>query len=183
MTNETVPVQTALGEAGACPKIEWQGKTYTVGHPTQKAKALFEDGIVESEKRGLDSLLARRLITAAKYDERLESLGKKIDRREHAAGGALWMQYAVGSDAESGAGTMLFFWSLIAQHHDGFTLDDCRQMAEESAASVKLALRRVVPAFFQAVGEVLRLPPEAMEALRAAVAAQLDRLLPTGSTP
>lgn len=176
----------ALGDAGACPVVEWEGARYTLGHPTQKAKTLYQNEIVEAERRGLDAQLARKWVTPAKYDEKLDDLGRAVERGDHLPGGPLWAKYAVG--AETPAGVVTFLWSLFAQHHPALTVADVRRMAEGSPGLVRLAVRRVVPGFFEWVGEALNLPPDARAALTRQVADRLaavypDPTPPTGTTP
>lgn len=176
---QPVSDQIALGEAGACPSVEWNGKRYTLGHPTPKAKAFYCDGLVEAERRGIEAQLARKLITPAKYDEKIDVLGRAIDRNEHLEGGAIWQRYAIGKDAATG--NMLYLWSLFAQHHPELTLADVEALSNANLGFIKLALKRVCGSFFTWVGEVLKLPPAAMAEVQTLVSDQLQKAF--GETP
>lgn len=174
-------VGDALGAAGACPAIDFNGKAYRLGHPTQQAKARFEQAVVDAELSNFRTQLARGFVTQAEYDEKIDRLGGQCDRREHAVGGPLWLKYTVGREVM--AGWQLHVWSLFAENHGDITPADVRAMMADDPAALRLLVRRTVPPFFEWVGGALKLPPEKVAALLAQVMAALDPPTPTNSTP
>lgn len=175
MDESQTPPGDALGAAGAAPTVEWNGKTYTLGHPTQRAKDRYCESLVDAEAAALKALADRRLITPAKYDERLESLGARIDRLEHRTGGPLWLEYAAGSKVQTGL--ELFVWSLFREHHDDVTPADVRAMFAGCPALVKLAVRRVLPGFFDDLAAATGVPRSEIDQATAPVMEQLEALL------
>lgn len=179
---DAVPVQVALGSWGVCPSFDWKGKKYTLGHPDQIKKALYENAIADAEKQHLDSQLERKWISQAKYDAKLDELTAAIDGPvfAHMAGGAIWMEYAFGSKAQTG--TMIFLWTLFAQNHPDMTVADAQAMLRDSPTLIRFHLRKVVPSFFEWTAGQLQAPPEAMAKIREKIA-EVVATFPMPETP
>lgn len=172
--DQPVPVQVALGAFGECPSFEWRGKTYTLGHPTQIVKAVYENAIADAEVSLYQTQLERKWITPAKFDEKLDSLTARIDapRCEHHTGGPLWMEYTLGEKCATG--NVLFLLSLFRLHHPDLTTVDVRAMLTEIPALVRFHMRKVVPSFFEWAPGCLSLTPEQMQEVRTLVAKIMD---------
>lgn len=174
-----LPVSDVLGAAGASPEIVWGERAYRLGHPTQKAKAAFCDMIVDAEFRGIQEALKRGFLTEAKADAAVERLGRQVDRRGHQPGGELFAKYGIG--AEGVAGTELFVLSLFRENHPAMTLGEYRDLAEARPDEVKLAVRKVVPLFFEWVLEKGSLTPAQKSDIRAKIPALVDAAFGPGT--
>ena len=172
MADDSTPPGPVLGASGACPAVEWDGKTYTLGHPTQHAKDEYCAALLAAEKGAIDAQFARGWITAAERAARYEALGARADRLEHKTGGPLWLEYAGlrpdGADPAAAerkflAGLQLFVWSLFREHHPDVSVQTVREMFAGCPDLVKLAVRRVVPNFFDWLAEALRVPRAALD--------------------
>lgn len=157
-------VGPALGDAGPCPKITFQGKTWTIGHPTQIAKVELELLVIEVAQANIDAFKRRN---PAKYEEKCKLLDLQIEGGHHKTGGELWAIVNNGPD-----GQPLFLASLLKEKHPEVTLDDARGMFRREQRQVRRALALVVPAFFEILADDLPLTPEDREAKRAEMAAE-----------
>lgn len=179
----TLPLSAALGAAGPCPEIVVGDKVLKLGHPTQAAKARYCAAIIQAEVRKYKALEAAGVWTAAKVDERTERLGGQIERNEHQPGGPLFESYSLGSDAATGL--ILFLWSLLVENHPTLTVKEVEQLSGAEPVSVRLAIRQVVPSFFEWTLTARGVPPEKLAEVMPTVLAKIDQLLPSpsGSPP
>ncbi len=194
MPDETPPITiaAALGDAGVHPEIKWKGKPLNLGHPTQVAKSRFCDSLIDMELRSFKEQLSRGIIGEDKYDDKCDRLGSQIDRGEHQPGQPLFMKYTLGREALAGA--TLFLWSLFAENHPELTFADVSDIKKDCPIEVMLAVKKIVPSFFEWAGaatvEALKLSPEKQAMVKAEVAKLIARLIPdevpptpTGTTP
>lgn len=180
MAEPPFPISAALGDSGHRPEFVVGGKTYRMGHPTQAAKDRFCKGIVQAELRKYAALVAEGVWTPARSDERVEELGGQIDRGEHQPGGPLFDRYSLGT--ERATGVMIFLWSLLAEDNPGITVEQVRALQVDGAAAVRLAVRQVVPRFFEWGLAARKIPPERLAEAMAAIRDEIDRLLPATPT-
>ncbi len=175
MADSEIPPGNVLGAAGESPTVEWDGKVYTLGHPTQRAKDRYCESLLDAEAARLRALFDRKLITQAKYDDRLETLGGRIDDLEHKTGGPLWREYSAGDKFLKGL--HLFVLALFREHHDDLTAATVREMFEGCPALIRLAIRRVIPNFFDWIAEALKVPRDKFEEMAKPVMAQMETVL------
>lgn len=177
-------VTATLGQSGACPPIAHCGKTYRLGHPIQTAKALYEDAIVEAERRAIDTLLRRKWITPQQHRDDLKALAGQVESGQHAWGGPLWLKYTFGDQAAASA--ELFLLALLQVNHPDAGIELARAMMAADSIDVRLAIAKVVPGFFEWAVETLQLPEPERLKVAAAVAERMDelrrRLLPAPSS-
>lgn len=143
MSEEIPPagVQQHLGAAGACPEIEWGGKTWRVGHPVQKARAALEELVAAkavAETRALEGIL-----DPAAYDAAQKDCLRAIRAGECRTWGAQWVATVNGPD-----GDYLFLMSLIKPQHPDATEADVSGLMSDRGFELAAALERVCPAFF-----------------------------------
>lgn len=187
-TEEPASVTVALGAAGVFPPVEYDGKTYLLGHPTQVAKADYELGVVEAEKRSIAAQLRHGLITPAEASVEKSKLGIALDRGDHKTGKKLWLSY-VFRDPETGdtsrwmTGLLVFVHCLFRQNHPAITFPEVQAIADGAADDLKLALKQVTPAFFRWSGGLLGLPPEKIEELVGVATQAVGEMFPTPPTP
>lgn len=177
MADSETPPGHVLGAAGACPAVEWRGGTYTLGHPTQAAKDRYCDALLDAERGAIDAQFARGWITAAEKADKYDALGLRADQLEHKTGGPLWREYAGGNGKKFLAGMHLFVWSLFREHHPDVTVATVREMFAGCPDLLKLAVRRVVPGFFDWLAEGLSVPRPELDRLTAPVMAQLEAVV------
>lgn len=151
---QAASIQDALGTHGECPIVRWNGNEYRLGHPTQRAKARFEEAVVQAEQRAIEALTGRA--PQSVVDARWDRLGGQIDRREYATGGELWRKYVGGSEAV--AGVSMFAWCLFAENHPTIKLDDVRAMTASDSPGLRLALRRVTADFLDLLLDTVKDP-------------------------
>lgn len=151
-----------LGAAGACPEITCSGKTWKIGHPTQRAKAVLEELAVS---KAIDEIIAlERFVPADKYKKLFESLRDAITAGEYKTGGPGWARVAL-----TGVNAHIFLLALLRECHPEATEQDARDLAIREPQRVQLALARVVPDFFELFLSGLPLPPEQRVKIQAAL--------------
>lgn len=177
--SDAASVQDALGDAGACPRFEWRGKWYTLGFPTDAAKARLEELVIQAETAAVRSL--KGLVPDDEYQRKIDRLGRLNRGREYRTrSGSLWREYMVGESRDQGF--LLYVLSLLHAHHPELTDADVAEMLDECGEFVTLAADRVVPGFFDFLAAAKVLPPELAAAAKAGAAAALRRLTPTATT-
>jgi hypothetical protein len=157
-------VQNLLGAAGGCPEIILGGKTWKIGHPTQRAKGVLEELVVS--KAVAEIIALKRLLPAEQYSEMFKSLREAIESGDYHTGGTSWAKIAL-----TGLNAHLFLLALLRENHPEATEEDARKLAISEPEQVQLALARVVPGFFDLLLSGLPLPPDQRAKVRAALTA------------
>lgn len=161
-------VQDVLGAAGEPPRVVADGKTYTVGFPTQRAKARLEELVAASAVAAVADLKAA--LPPAAYAEQWAEVKELIRRREYRTGGSLWAEAMAGP-----GGGVLFLLALLRECHPDATEADARRLLAAAPEQVEAALARVTPVFIRAVAADLG-------ATRDQTEAALKRLTPSAPT-
>jgi hypothetical protein len=162
----------ALGDAGAHPTVTLDGKTWTVGHPTQKAKSELELFVIAAAKKNLADL--RPTMSEAEWVQEQEELRLQLYGRAWQTWGKLWAALTNGP-----LGDALFLASLLKDQHPEVTLDAAERLWLGANDDCRLALSIVVPDFFALL--VMYLPANETskralaERMRAEVTARLAR--------
>ena len=143
MPDEAGPsITTILGSAGACPEITALGKTWKIGHPTQRAKAVLEQLVVASAVAEVRQL--KDVLPPDAYAETFRELTDAIASRHYKTWGAGWQRIVWGP--RSG---YLFLLSLLREHHPTATEDDVAALAGAAPEEVTAALIEVTPNFIR----------------------------------
>lgn len=161
-------VQDVLGAAGEPPRVVADGVTYTVGFPTQRAKARLEELVAAAAVAAVADLKAA--LPADLFAEQWADVKELIRRREYRTGGKLWAETVGGA-----GGGVLFLLALLREHHADATEADARKLLATSREQVEAALLRVTPDFLRAVAADLGATPDQ-------VATALNRLTPSAPT-
>lgn len=175
MAEATPGVGVVLGAAGAAPEIRSGGKTYTVAHPTQRAKARLEKIVKAAALNEVREL--KGVLDPAAYQEAFAEAVKSLP--DYKTWGPGWQRVVFNP-----ANGHLHLWSLLQEHHpdadEALALELSRGAPEEVAA----ALAQTLPDFFQMLlAEVEdKLPPETAAEVRGALAELRTRLAPTPPT-
>lgn len=172
MSDENLPagVGPVLGAHGACPAIDYAGKTWSVSWPTQRAKAELEILVAATAFANLEQLAS--VLPPERYKAKCAELDAQIYAGQHRSWGALWSAVNSGPD-----GTPLFLLSLLKIKHPEATITDARKMWRDVNRQVNLALAQVIPGFFTILADDLPVPPEQRGALmRASIEDFLGRL-------
>ncbi len=170
----------ALGDAGVCPRITFKGKTWTMGHPTQKAKLELELLVIEVAQKNIDD--AKRALRPGQYEAKCKTLDLQIEGGAYKTGGELWNTVNNGPHGQA-----LFLTSLLRELHPEAELADGLAMWRGEQRQVRRALALTVPDFFTVLADDLPLTPDE-KVLRKAemVAAFLEAIsepqTPAGST-
>lgn len=168
MTADDAPgYQTVLGEAGACPEIEYAGTVWKVGHPVGAAKAALEEYVAASAVAEVEAL--RGVFPPGLYAKMEADTLAALRAKHHRTWGPMWLKAVEGPD-----GNVLFLYSLLKAHQPAATVDDARDLLAAKPLATLAALERVSPDFFTKLAAGLAVPLET----RAEKAAEMrDRFL------
>lgn len=137
-------VGQVLGAAGACPEVEYAGRVWRVGFPTQRAKARLEELFAAqalAEVKALEGVL-----DPADYAGELAAVRDAVRSKQYRTWAPGWVAAMNGPEA----GT-LFLLSLLRENHPDATAADARALAENRADEVNAAVDRVAAPFFETV--------------------------------
>lgn len=170
-------VQTILGQAGACPIVEWAGKRWKIGHPTQGAKAILEELCAAQATQEITR--QKRFTPAQAYAENVAELGRAIRKGEYRTWHPGWTDIIGGLD-----GDLLFLMSLMVPWDEAITLGDVRALHDAKGDEVHLAVARVTPPFFDELMKAIpkNVAKEDHPRFRTFLDMIIDRLKPTPAT-
>lgn len=149
MSDEAIPatgISPVLGAAGPCPTVVHQGKTWTVGHPTQKAKAWLEKLVAASALETVNEL--KDVLPSDEWAAEKAKVDKQIFAKQHRTWGPLWTTVTSGEDGDA-----IFLLSLLKLHHPEATMADARELHLNANQDVGLAFAEVLPSFFTILTE------------------------------
>jgi hypothetical protein len=132
----------ALGDAVPPPEVQWNGKPWKIGHPTQGAKAELEKLVVEVAEGSLAEL--RGTLKPARFAALEKQLDDKILARQWQTWGSLWSEVINGPKSFP-----LFLLSLMRPHHPDATLADAEGLWLGANRACRNALVMVLPGFFE----------------------------------
>lgn len=138
--DESPTVTTMLGASGACPEVKLNGKTWRIGHPTQKAKAELETLAVQQAVAEVTAL--KGILPPDQYKEMFDSVRDAITAKHYKTWGDGWQRIVWGPMSAH-----LFLLSLIRENHQDATEDDAMALAGGAPEQVAAALAQVVPSF------------------------------------
>ncbi len=165
-------VQNLLGDAGACPEIEWNGKRWKIGHPTQGAKGCLEELVAAKAVAEVKAI--KGVLPADDYAEMFKALLSRITTGYYRTFFPGWIEQTTG-----GGGAVLFLLSLLRERHPDATEADAVGLAGERGDEVQAALARVVPSFFEMlVASATHIPPDQKAAMRSAMAGVVAAAFP-----
>lgn len=181
MEPETPEIQPAgvgpvLGADGAPVTFDWNGRTWRLEHPVQKAKDELEKLVLryvvgqQEEMRGVwaeDTFAAKE-----------KELDDRIYGGHHKTLGSLWQAVTSGPD-----GNALFLLALLRQHQPHATLAEAATMWNASPRSLRLAYAEVIPDFFSVLVASRAGDPAEKARAAAAGAAQIVALLGVPGAP
>lgn len=131
----------ALGGKGSpCPTVQFWGRTWKIGWPTQEAKQCHEILVAQHAEAELES--RRALYTPAKMAVKERALELQLNAGDHRVYGSLWSATVDGPD-----GMPLFLLSLLREHHPNATIEEARALWSSGSLSVRLAMAQVMPPF------------------------------------
>ncbi len=169
--SEAPDLNSVLGQSGACPEIELNGKAWKIGHPTQKAKTTLNVLVVQRAANEITSLegLLPPATTARMFDALTKSIGAKHYQTWHPG----WLDTMGSQD-----GDILFLQSLIRVNHPEATEQDAFDLYANRLGQVKIAMALVMPPFLDLLEK--EFPPQIPEAQRAELMGQFRKryLLP-----
>lgn len=166
----------ALGAAVPPPEVQWNGKAWKIGHPTQGAKALLERLVLQTAEANLDA--AKGVLSEKRFAAEEKRFGDALMGRTWATFGELWLATMNGP-----AAFPLFLASLVQQHHPEFAPELARQMWLERNTACRTALVQVLPDFFGVLSADMPADEEQKRAFAATFAAGVMAALlstPTG---
>jgi hypothetical protein len=156
-----------LGASGACPEIRLNGKTWRVGHPTQRAKAALEVLAVAQAVAEIREL--KGTLPPDAYAELFRELNTAIAAKHYKTWGDGWQRVVWGPQSAH-----LFLLSLLRENHPDATEEDALALAAGAAEEVAAALAVVVPPFVSLLLESRKdVPPEQRKRVLGEVAARL----------
>jgi hypothetical protein len=135
-------ITDVLGDAGPPVTVtDPAGKVWTVGFPTQRAKARYEQLVLDREKKIV--LAQKAILPPDDYERRVDKLAEQVNERAFVTGKPLWLKHAT-----TPVGWLVWVQSLLAEHHPDVTFEQTRELLGTTADDVRLALGLVVPSFF-----------------------------------
>lgn len=161
-----VGIGAALGDAGAAPVVVLDGKTWTIGYPTQRAKSELEMLVVQVAQQNLEDLKA--VLKPVQFATLRGELDEKLLARVWQTWGELWSAVTNGP-----LGFPLFLLSLAKPFHPEMTVAIAETLWQRANPACRLALKVVVPDFFNMLTSFL----PADDASKAAQAANLKALM------
>jgi hypothetical protein len=170
MSDEFHGVAAELGDAGPCPTISYLGKTWSVGWPTQRAKAELEFLVVKAAKRNLE--LLRPVLGENEYRAEEKELKLALQGGHWKTWGPLWNAVNGGPDTNT-----FFLLSLLRERHPEATFEDAEGMWLTATDAVREAFMLVVPSFYTLLVKCLPGTPEERAETLAESVSQLRRLL------
>lgn len=129
-----------LGANGACPVLVHEGKTWSVGHPTQRSKSELELLVVAYAKENVERL---KTIDDALYAQESTQLSRLVRSGAYKTWGALWQEAWDGPDR-----IPLMLTSMVRVKHAEFTFSLGREIWLSQTENVVDALAIVLPDFF-----------------------------------
>lgn len=172
----------ALGAATGPVDVVHDGKTWRIGHPTQRAKAELEKLVVAVSEQSLADL--KDVLTAARYAAKEKRLDELVYARQWQTWGELWSQVVNGP-----LSFPLFLLSLMKAHHETATVQDAEALWLGANRACRTALTMVLPGFFKLLVGALPADQEERRVTAEAVAAELLEALqkpliaPASTTP
>lgn len=131
----------ALGAEVPPPVVQWNGKAWSIGHPTQNAKALLERLVLQSVEANLEA--SRGVLSDRRFAQEDAKVSAIVQGRTWATFGAAWLAAMNGPMSFP-----LFLTSLAQQHHPEFTPELAQRMWLEKNRECRSALVQVLPDFF-----------------------------------
>lgn len=164
-------VQNLLGDAGACPEISWNDKTWKVGHPTQRAKACLEE--LAAAKAVGEVVALKGAVPPAAYAEMFCDLMRGVKTGAYKTFGPGWVEQTTGP-----GGAVLFLLALLRERHPDAAEADALGLAADRGDEVQAALARVVPDFFDLLLASATIPAAQKQVVREALAGALAVAFP-----
>lgn len=152
-------VMPLLGDAGPAPTVSFDKKTWTIGHPTQRAKAELEKIVVEVARQSVSDL--RGVLPDDEWQAERKQLSLHLHSRTWQTFGELWQSVCNGP-----LGDALFLLALARPHHPEMTVEDAQRLWLGANDDCRDALVMVVPGFFDLLAA--NLPASAADRQRAA---------------
>lgn len=134
-------VGPVLGDAGPTPEFHWNGKTWKIGHPIQRAKAELESLVCDYVFRHLEAM--RGVWPEAKFAAKEAELELQVLGGHHRTWGSLWRSVTSGPD-----GNALFLLALLRVHAPATTLAEASVLWNASPRQLRIAYAAVIPGFF-----------------------------------
>lgn len=141
MTADEPGIVQTLGAHGACPTITHSGATYTVGHPTQRAKAELELLVLKAARDNVED--AKAALTAEEYAAEQAALRVAIQTGAYKTWKPLWAAMWDGLDR-----IPMLLCACIKTKHPDFTLAQMRVVFAQESEQCLDALDAVMPPFF-----------------------------------
>lgn len=138
----------ALGAEVPPPEVQWVGKVWKIGHPTQTAKALLERLVLQTLEANLDA--AQAALSPKRYAVEDAKFTAAIEGKTWATFGAAWLAAMNGPMSFP-----LFLASLVQQHHPEVTPELAQRMWLQKNRECRAALVQVLPSFFPMLLESL----------------------------
>lgn len=144
---------TFLGDAGSCPTVQWDGHTYEIGWPTQRAKTALEELAAAKAVSEIRSL--KKALPADAYAETFSELTSRIAAGDYRTWGVGWQRVVL-----AGGNAHLFLLTLLREKNPKITEQLARALAIAEPEQIGAALARVVPGFLSLLLDELPLQEE-----------------------
>lgn len=138
--SQVAGLSDVLGDAGSLPEIEYAGKVWKVGKPTQRAADTLVALTIRAAMREIQAL--KGIIDPADYQQMFDDFTVAVQKGAYKTWGERW--YAMASTAE---GTMRFLLSLIRERHPDASEKDALALAVNCGEEVRVAFAQVLPPF------------------------------------
>lgn len=129
-----------LGDAGALPEIEYGGRVWKIGKPTQRAGDCLVQLTIRAAMREIQAL--KGVVDDADYRAMFDDFTVSVQTGAYKTWGDRWSAMAAGMD-----GTVRFLLSLLRERHPDATESDAMSLMVNCGDEVKAAFAQVLPPF------------------------------------
>jgi hypothetical protein len=144
----------ALGNQGALPDFEFEGKTYKVSHPDQKSKARLELLIKKAEYKLLNDM--KELMDDNEFSVAKSVLESKLQSGHYVAGsGSGYLEYMSGPKLPMGF--KLYILSLLKEHQPEADLELIVRILshKDKSEEMMFCVKEVTNFFFKEIKETM----------------------------
>jgi hypothetical protein len=127
---------------GLPAEVECGGRTYRLGPPTQKAKAILEELLAGAAVANVAAMKA--YLPAAEYREAYDAVVRAVGAGLYKTGTKGWLDALQSPD-----GLLAFTLSLFRVNHPTMTRAECETLVGDHGDAVNAAMARVAPDFFR----------------------------------
>lgn len=146
-----------MGAARVCPEIEWNGKQWKIGFPTESCRKEIERLIVAQASGEIMAL--KGIVPDAEFEAHMAGFRESLIAGEYKAPLGRCFKKAFDNDM------VLVFLAMVRQKHPEATKTDAIGIMRDCKEAAKLAIVQVMPDFFAVLLAVPEIPADQQKVL------------------